>query len=110
MLVARPPTKNSRSVTSNRLRESSGAAGAAGVWARAAGAHTRPKVHVNRASRNSFICFSLSTHEELARWVVRAVNVRVAVHARSAEHPVALVGRNLVLVVQRGRMFAGDVT
>jgi hypothetical protein len=43
-------------------------------------------------------------HEELARRMVRPVDVRVAVHARSAEHPVALVGGDLVLVVERRRM------
>src|SRR5262245_41799186 len=50
-----------------------------------------------------------SAHEELARWVIRAVNVRMTVHARSTEHPVALVGGDLVLVVERRRMAAGDV-
>src|SRR3954447_19137554 len=50
-----------------------------------------------------------SPHEELARRMVRAVNVGVAVHARSAEHPVALVGGDLVLVVKRRRMLGGDV-
>ena len=45
-------------------------------------------------------------HEELAGGVIRSVDVLVAVHARPAEHPIALVHRDGVVVVDRRRMFA----
>ena len=38
------------------------------------------------------------------------MNGGVAVHARSTEHAIALVGRDLVLVVKRRRVLARDVT
>ena len=55
------------------------------------------------------MCRSTLPHEELARRMVRAVDVRVAVHARPAEHPVALVHGDGVVVVDRRRMPRRDV-
>src|SRR6185295_5759573 len=125
MLVARPPMKNSRSVSVNRLREVSSvavgdaAAGCAGVcvadgvpaWASArCGAAPAPTSRISEMNeRRRMSCLPLP-HEELTRWMVRAVNRRVTVHAGSTEHPVALVRGDLVLVVERRRMLAGDVT
>src|SRR5262245_57161279 len=124
MLGARPPMKISRSASVNRLRdESSAAVGdaagcAAGVsagdggadWASARrGAATALTRRISEMhKRRGMFLFPLP-HVELTRWVVRAVNVRMTVHARSTEHPVALVGGDLVLVVERRRMLAGDV-
>jgi len=41
--------------------------------------------------------------------MVRAVNVGMTVHARASEHTVALVGRDFVLVIQRGGVSRGHV-
>src|SRR5262245_4012089 len=119
MLLTRPPMKSSRSVSANRLRVSSAAAGdaaggcagvCAGVaWASArcgAAALTRRISETNE--RRRMVVLPLP-HEELARRMVRSVDLRVTVHAGATEHAVALVGRDLVLVVERRRMAARDV-
>src|SRR4051812_25681519 len=111
MLVARPPMRNWFGARSKRLPDvSSGAVGdeAAGcadvcgdgaAWASTiSGAATVTRT-MREANESRRMCCLPSPHEELARRMVRAVNVRVTVHTRSAEHAVALIGRDLVLVV-----------
>src|SRR3954447_8909286 len=82
------------------------------VWppGRAPAEVRRPRRAAAATGTRGVACSYLpSPHEELARRMVRAVNVGVAVHARSTEHPVALVGGDLVLVVERRRMLGRDV-
>src|SRR5215510_14429983 len=52
---------------------------------------------------------SALSQEELARWMIRAVDVLMAVHTPPPEHPVALGPGNGFLVVNARRVPGGDM-
>ncbi len=64
----------------------------------------RPASPEHTHARDSVAYASPSPHEELARRVIRAMDVRVAVHARPSEHAIALAGRDRGVVVYGRRM------
>src|SRR3954470_14956668 len=68
----------------------------------------RPSTRTRQVGKIAWLL--LLSHEELAGWMVRSVNVLVTVHARSTEHAVALVDGDGVVVVNARRMLGRDVT
>src|SRR5262245_54883057 len=67
--------------------------------------------HITRwNSARRCTCTSELPHVELPGRVIRAMNVRMAVHTRPPEHPIALVRRDFVLVIERRGVTREDVT